>query len=64
MPTTADDQWLTRDELAQRLKIPAKTLAVWASQQPQKGPRYVRMGKYCRYLLSDVIDWERKQFED
>ncbi|MEV6096166.1 helix-turn-helix domain-containing protein [Nocardia sp. NPDC051981] len=54
------DVWLTSKELAERLKVPEKTLATWASAR--RGPRYARFGRHRRYLLSDVIDWERKQF--
>ena len=57
-----DDRWLTREELAERLSIPVKTLAQWAYLG--KGPRYARIGKYARYRLSDVISWESEQFVD
>ncbi|MGC4993414.1 helix-turn-helix transcriptional regulator [Nocardia salmonicida] len=43
-------------ELAARLKIPVKTLAAWASAGT--GPRFARMGRYRRYRLGDVRDWE------
>ncbi|NKY86565.1 helix-turn-helix transcriptional regulator [Nocardia veterana] len=59
---TADEVWLTTDEVAARLKIPKKTLAVWASLD--RGPRYVRMGKYRRYRLQDVVAWEQEQLDD
>ncbi|WP_280245139.1 helix-turn-helix transcriptional regulator [Nocardia abscessus] len=57
------DDWLTREELAARLKVPVKTLAAWAARSPQKGPRYAQIGRYCRYRLSDVVAWENAQFE-
>ncbi|SHX93500.1 Helix-turn-helix domain [Mycobacteroides abscessus subsp. bolletii] len=57
-----EDRWLTREELAERLSIPVKTLAQWAYLG--KGPRYARFGKYARYRLSDVIAWESAQFVD
>ena len=56
---TNEDRWLTRDELAERLQVPAKTLAQWASAGT--GPRYARFGKHVRYRLTDVIAWERGQ---
>ncbi|WP_084461723.1 helix-turn-helix transcriptional regulator [Nocardia kruczakiae] len=56
-----DDVWLTTDEVAARLKIPRKTLAVWASMG--RGPRYVRMGKHRRYRLVDLVAWEQAQLE-
>lgn len=54
------DYWLSRQEVADRLKLPAKTLTQWAFLG--KGPRYAKMGKFCRYKLSDVIAWEEEQF--
>lgn len=54
------DQWLTRAEVAERLRVPEKTLAQWASQR--RGPKYARFGRHCRYRLSDVIAWENEQF--
>jgi hypothetical protein len=54
-----DDRWLTRVELAQRLKIPEKTPAEWASQK--KGPQFSKFGRWARYRLSDVIAWENRQ---
>lgn len=59
MPTS-EDYWLTRPEVGERLKVPPKTLAVWASQG--KGPRYKVFGRHSRYRLSDVIAWENAQF--
>jgi hypothetical protein len=44
-----EDKWLTRQELADRYGLPVKTPAEWAS----KGTG-----------LSDVIDWERKRFNE
>jgi excisionase family DNA binding protein len=55
-----DDKWLSRQELADRYGVPVATLAQWASQG--KGPRYAKFGKHVRYPLSDVIAWEREQF--
>jgi predicted DNA-binding transcriptional regulator AlpA len=54
------DEWLTRQEVAEREKLPPATLAQWASQG--KGPRYRRFGRHVRYALSDVIAWENAQF--
>jgi len=56
----AEDTWLTRQEVADRMKLPAATLAQWASQG--KGPKYGKFGRHVRYRLSDVIAWENEQF--
>jgi hypothetical protein len=59
--SAVDDPWLTRTQVASRLQLPPKTLAVWASQG--KGPRYAVFGKHARYRLSDVMTWETAQFD-
>ncbi|MDX1890126.1 helix-turn-helix domain-containing protein [Mycolicibacterium sp. 050158] len=53
-------QWLTRAEVAQRLRVPVKTLAMWASGK--KGPPYAIFGKHARYSLSQLVEWEQAQF--
>ncbi|WP_332839081.1 helix-turn-helix transcriptional regulator [Nocardia bovistercoris] len=53
------DTWLTRNELAERLKLPPRTLAAWATRG--KGPRGVQIGRHTRYWLPDVIEWENAQ---
>jgi hypothetical protein len=59
MPTS-EDYWLTRPEVGERLRVPVKTLAQWASVG--KGPKYSRFGRHSRYKLSDCIAWEEAQF--
>ncbi|MGV0050791.1 helix-turn-helix transcriptional regulator [Mycobacterium colombiense] len=54
------DYWLTRVELAERLRVPLRTPGVWASKG--FGPKYHRFGRHCRYRLSDVIAWENAQY--
>ncbi|WP_297624123.1 helix-turn-helix domain-containing protein [Nocardia sp.] len=53
--------WLSTNEVAQRLRVPPKTLAVWASAR--RGPRFARIGRYRRYRLCDVIAWEQQQLD-
>lgn len=60
MAENAEDTWLSRQELAERYRVPVKTPAEWASKGT--GPRYAKFGRHVRYRLSDVIDWERDQF--
>lgn len=62
MQENAEVKWLTRQELADRYGVPVKTPAEWASKGT--GPRYAKFGLHVRYLLSDVMDWERQQFAD
>lgn len=56
----AEDAWLTRQEVAARMRLPVATLNQWASQR--KGPKYGKFGRHVRYRLSDVIAWENEQF--
>ncbi|WP_353853547.1 helix-turn-helix domain-containing protein [Nocardia sp.] len=59
-PARSDDEvWLSSLDVSQRLKIPIKTLASWASAG--RGPRFARMGRYRRYRLSDLLAWEQEQ---
>ncbi|MFD6412137.1 helix-turn-helix domain-containing protein [Nocardia asteroides] len=53
------DRWFSAQEVSQRLQIPEKTLANWASLG--KGPRFARMGRYRRYRFSDLLAWEEAQ---
>jgi predicted DNA-binding transcriptional regulator AlpA len=62
MDSNTGDQWITRQELAERYGLPVKTPAEWASKGT--GPRYARFGRHVRYRLSDVVDWEAQQFAD
>ncbi|MGW6730674.1 helix-turn-helix domain-containing protein [Nocardia sp. NPDC055029] len=61
-PATGDDEkWLTTADLAQRLRIPAKTLAGWACYGT--GPIYARLGRHRRYRLADIRAWEHQRPE-
>jgi excisionase family DNA binding protein len=55
-----DDPWLTRQEVADRERVPLATVAQWAHKGT--GPRYALFGRHSRYRLSDVIAWEEAQF--
>ncbi|MGB8406302.1 MAG: helix-turn-helix domain-containing protein [Mycobacterium sp.] len=54
--------WLTRKELAERLNVPVKTPAEWATKHT--GPRYAKFGRHVRYRLSDVVAWENSLVSD
>ncbi|MQY18940.1 helix-turn-helix domain-containing protein [Nocardia macrotermitis] len=55
----AAQTWLSTEDVAARLKIPKKTLAVWASAN--RGPRYAKIGRFRRYRLCDLLEWEGAQ---
>jgi excisionase family DNA binding protein len=52
------ERLLTRQEVADRLGVPVKTVATWA--YTGVGPRYIRVGKHARYRSADVEAWCRK----
>lgn len=52
-----DRRHLTVKELAERLQVPPQTIYDWNMRGV--GPRYLKVGIYCRYRLSDVLAWER-----
>ncbi len=60
MTNTSEAVWLTRKDLAERLGVPHKTPAEWATKGT--GPKYARFGRHVRYRLGDVIAWENQQF--
>ncbi|MGW5312966.1 helix-turn-helix domain-containing protein [Nocardia thailandica] len=59
---TDGEIWLTSDEVAARLKVPQKTLAVWASNR--NGPPFAKIGRYRRYRLSDLEAWEQSRLDE
>ncbi|ASW85248.1 helix-turn-helix transcriptional regulator [Mycobacterium intracellulare] len=62
MTGTPESTWISRKQLAQRLSLPEKTPAEWATKGT--GPRYARFGKHVRYRLSDVIEWENERLTE
>lgn len=62
MTDTAPIDWITRDELAARLRVPVATVARWATDG--RGPRFARFGKHVRYRLDHVAAWEESQLND
>jgi hypothetical protein len=56
---TSENVWLTRKEVAARLRMKEQGLANWASLN--QGPPLRKFGGHCRYLLADVIAWENAQ---
>lgn len=52
--------WLTRPEVAERLRVPVSTVESWAVQG--RGPRFAKFGRHVRYRLADLVAWENEQF--
>ena len=58
------EQLLTVEELAEELKTPQSWIY---SRTRQTGPDtipMIRVGKYCRFRLSDVLEWLHKRQGD
>ncbi len=58
----ADRRHLTVGELSERLQVPARTIYDWNLKGT--GPRYLKVGIYCRYRLSDVVAWEKSRLAE
>ena len=54
---------LTVDELAKSLNVPkswvySRTRVIGTDSMPR-----IKVGKYCRFVLNDVLDWLKSQNE-
>lgn len=56
------DKHLTLEELADREDVSVWTVYHW--NKAGTGPRYMKIGRHCRYKLSDVITWENERYAD
>lgn len=54
MATLLDD-YVTREQLAEELKVTTRTLDKWAWQK--SGPRKIKIGARCYYARQDVLSW-------
>jgi predicted DNA-binding transcriptional regulator AlpA len=50
------EQHLTVEDLARREGVPVQTVYGW--NKTGTGPRFMKIGRYARYRLADVIAWE------
>ncbi|QSZ47209.1 helix-turn-helix domain-containing protein [Arthrobacter sp. D5-1] len=58
---TPQERHLTTQELADREGVSLQTVYTWRVHQ--KGPRAMRIGKYVRYRMADVLAWEEAQLD-
>lgn len=49
------DRYLSTEELAERLNVPARTVQGWRLRK--KGPAYVKVGRHIRYSESAVAEF-------
>lgn len=55
---TGDSPFLTVDDLAERYQVPVATVRYW--RHLGTGPKAVKIGRFVRYRLEDVLAWERQ----
>ncbi|WP_433138694.1 helix-turn-helix transcriptional regulator [Actinomadura nitritigenes] len=55
-----EEKHLTPEQLAEREGVPIETVYQWNSRGT--GPRRMKIGRYVRYRLADVIAWENTQY--
>jgi DNA-binding transcriptional regulator YiaG len=53
------ERHLTMSDLADRCGVPLQTVRQWRVKGT--GPRGMAIGKYVRYRLTDVLDWEESR---
>lgn len=49
-----DSALMTEVEVAQHLKLAINTLQNWRSQDPSRGPAFVKLGRAVRYRREDI----------
>jgi len=54
------DKLMTPDDLAEREGVPLGTVYQWNSRGD--GPPYLKIGRFVRYRLADVIEWENGKY--
>jgi hypothetical protein len=60
LSTLDPNQRITSKQLALIWQVKEGTLRNWRTQQPRRGPRYIKVGREVRYRVKDVLEWERK----
>jgi excisionase family DNA binding protein len=56
--------FLTVDELAETLKVPKSWIYSKTRETGQEAIPRVKVGKYIRFVESEVIDWLKRQNEN
>jgi predicted DNA-binding transcriptional regulator AlpA len=58
----SESRLLSPGDLAEREGVPLKTIYAW--NYVGSGPRYLRVGRFVRYRLTDVVAWEDARYAD
>lgn len=56
--STDDSPYYTIDDLAERYQVPVATVRYWRIRG--EGPRAVKIGRFVRYPVAEVLAWERQ----
>jgi excisionase family DNA binding protein len=54
---------LTVDELAKSLSVPKSWVYSRSRETGSNAMPMIKVGKYCRFVLNDVLDWLKSQNE-
>ncbi len=54
---------LTVDELSESLNVPKSWIYSRTRETGPDAMPMIKVGKYCRFILDDVLDWLKKQNE-
>ena len=52
---------LSVDELAESLNVPKSWVYSRTRESGQDSMPRIKVGKYCRFVLNDVLDWLKSQ---
>ncbi len=58
-----NDYFLTVDELAKSLNVPKSWIYSRTRETGPDAMPSIKVGKYCRFVLDDVLNWLKKQNE-
>lgn len=60
-----DQQWMTEQETAEKLRVKVPTLRAWRLKSRIKptGPRFFKVGSKLWYALADIEEFAQKSYE-
>jgi predicted DNA-binding transcriptional regulator AlpA len=56
------EKLMSPEDLAEREGVPLGTVYQWNSRGD--GPPYMRIGRFVRYRLADVVTWENGRYAE
>ena len=58
-----NQKFMTVDELAESLSVPKSWIYSRSRETGPDAMPKIKVGKYCRFVLNDVLDWLKKRNE-